>query len=258
MRGLSLVLYGSEGVGKTSLGLQFAHLGDLLCLSVKESGFEHLEIIGEVPKNAKNVEIESWEDLCEQTSKAPKVLVIDSLSGLQQMLFEFVCRTCHKNSWENFTSYYKGQRVDSPPILARYLDILDHLNKKGTHVILIGHMVTTSEPNTLGADYLCHTIDMDQGDKGGLRSLVTKWAQAVLYMDIEVAITRVTERAQDKTVMEGKAADRDRRLIYTTKAPGHAAKNRLSLPPIVPMGTSPQEGFTNLWQAMPKVYQDLL
>ena len=259
MRGLSLVFYGSEGIGKTSLALQFANIGELLCLSVKESGFDHLsELPGIIPKNCTNVNIESWEDLVQQTAKAKCVLVIDSLSGLQQLLFDYVCRTAYNNKWEDFTAYFKGQRTDSPRILAKYLEILDHLNMKGIHVILLGHMVTTTEPNTLGADFLTHTIDMDQGDKGGLRSLITKWAQAILYMNISVDITRATEVNKQKVVMEGKAKDDDNRLIYTSKAPGHAAKNRMLLPAIIPMGTSPQEGFKNLWTSFPESYQNLI
>lgn len=259
MRGLGLVLYGGEGIGKTSLALQFSHLGPLTCLSVGESGFEDLEVTGEVPDNCTNVTIKSWEQLLKETKGFDgNVLVIDSLSGLQTILFDYVCRSVYDNDWDKFTSYWKGQRVDSPIFLGNYLELLDDYRHNGIHVVLIGHMVTTTESNTLGADYLSHVIDMDQGDKGGLRSLVTKWAQAVLFMNIDVAITRATELAKDRTVMEGKAKDDDNRLIYTTKAPGHSAKNRLKLPPLINMGEAPEEAFRNLWKEMPQAYRDLL
>lgn len=258
-RGLGMVFYGGEGIGKTGTALQAAVLGDLTCFSIKESGFEDLQVVGEVPSNATNINIESWEELMHHTKKFDKqVFVLDSLSGLQAILFEYVCKVNYKSDWGDFTSYWKGQRVDSPPFLDEFLMRLDVLRSKGVHVILIGHMVTTSETNTLGADYLSHVIDLDQGDKGGLRSCITKWAQAVIFMNIDVAITRSTELAKDKTVLEGKAKDDDNRIMFTTKAPGHSAKNRLQLPPIISMGSSASEAFKNLWSHMPKAYKDLL
>jgi len=259
--GLGLVLYGGEGVGKTSLALKFAEFGKLRCLSIKETGYQDLQVVGEVPDNCENIEIGTYEELLNATKSAPQVLVIDSLSGLQNILFEYVCRVHYKGVWDGkdgFSSYYKGQRVDSPPILSAYTDMLNLLRNRGTHVILIGHMVTTTEPNTMGADFLSHVIDMDQGDKGGIRSVITKWAQAILFMNIDVAITRATETNKEKVVMEGKAKDDDNRLMYTTKSPGHSAKNRLNLPPIIPMGNSSWEAFQALFKALPKPYKDLI
>ena len=259
MRGLAIILYGSEGIGKTSLALQFSHLGEATCLSIKETGFDHLkELPGVVPDNITNINVSSWEELVDQTKKAKKVLILDSLSGLQYVLFDYVCRTAFEGKWAEFTSYYKGQRTDAPAVLVRYIDLLDAITLRGTHVIMTGHMITEVLPNTLGADYKSHSIDMDQGDKGGVRSIITKWAQAILFMHIDISITRATDITRDKVVMEGKAKDDDNRLIYTTRSPGHMAKNRLNLPPIIPMGSTPQEAFKSLWVNMPQSYQDLL
>lgn len=259
MRGLGLVLYGSEGIGKTGLALQFSFLGPLKCLSIGESGYDDLEIINEVPEGCANYTIHSWEQVVQHTqSMEETVLVIDSLSGLQKLLFQYVCKTAYKDDWEKFTAYWKGQRVDSPAVLSSYLNLLDKLRGQGKHIILIGHMVTVQEPNTLGADYLSHVLALDDGDKGGLRSCIKQWAQAILFMNIDIAITRATETGRNQIVMEGKAKDDDNRLIYTTKAPGHSAKNRLALPSIIPMGSSASEAFQALWDKMPQKYKDLV
>lgn len=259
-RGLALLIYGGEGIGKTGTALQFSHLGPLTCISAGETGYEYLDIIGEVPPNCTNYVAESYEDIHKITKGMREgVLVLDSLSGLQKFIFDYVCRTVYSGKWEDFTSYWKGQRVDSPIYFDQYLDLLNLLCSKGIHVIVLGHCITTEVLNALGPDYVSHVLDMDYSDKGSsMRSCVTKWAQAILFMDIDIAITRVTERAKDKTVLEGKAKDDDNRLIYTTKSPNHSAKNKLQLPSIIPMGASAQEAFRNLWSHMPKAYQDLL
>ncbi len=260
MRGLALLIYGGEGMGKTGTALQFAHLGPLTCISVGETGYEYLEIINEVPAGCTNYIAESYEEVHKITKSMKEgVLVIDSLSGLQKLLFDYVCRIVYKGKFDEFSSYWKGQRVDSPIYFDAYLDLLNSLCAKGIHVILIGHCLTTEVLNALGPDYVSHVLDMDYSDKGtSLRACVTKWAQAILFMDIDISITRVTERAKDKTVLEGKAKDNDNRLIYTTKSPNHSAKNKLQLPSIIPMGESAKEAFKNLWAAMPQAYKDLV
>lgn len=257
MRGLGLVLYGSEGVGKTSVALQFGRQGPLTCISCKESGYDDLDAMAEVPDNCINHNAENWEDVVTITKSSPGTLVLDSLSGLQAMLFDYVCRTQYNSIWDGkngFSSYYKGQRVDSPPVLMEYVDLLDRKRSKGEHVILIGHMVTATLPNTLGADFQSHVLDMDQGDKGGLRSVIMKWAQAVLFMNIDVSIERNIDVDKGQ-VMRGKARDSDTRVIYTTKSPGHSAKNRLNLPPLIMMGESPVEAFNNLWSNIPAAFK---
>jgi hypothetical protein len=260
-RGLGVVGYGSEGVGKTSWAIQHAHLGSLDCFSIKETGYEDLEIIGEVPEGCNNYNVETWEALNGYLKKSTaEVWIIDGLSGLQKILFDYVCRTVYDGVWkgkDGFTGYWKGQRVDSPPILMSLLDNFSRERANGRHIILLGHMITETETNTLGADFLSHTIDMDQGDKGGCRGCITQWAQAVLFMHIDVSITRSTETERN-VVLEGKAKEDADRLMYTTKSAGHVAKNRLGLPPIISMGHSAKEAFQNYWKEMPPVYQDLI
>jgi hypothetical protein len=132
---------------------------------------------------------------------------------------------------------------------------------QGRNVIIIGHVVTAQLPNTLGADYQSHVVALDDGDKGGLRSTLMRWAPNVFFINIDVAITRATEKglgADRNVVMAGKAADRDSRIMYTVKAPGHAAKNKLSLPPVISCGDSAEEGFNNFIKALPQHIKDTL
>ena len=125
-RGLGLVFYGGEGIGKTGVALQLSILGPLTCFSIGESGYEDLEIIEEVPQGCENIKIDSWDGLMSNIKKIKEgVVVIDSLSGLQKILFDYVCKTVYNNDWDKFTSYWKGQRVDCPVFLDSLLQLLD-------------------------------------------------------------------------------------------------------------------------------------
>jgi hypothetical protein len=255
LRGLGLDVYGSEGIGKTSWALEFDQIGKVVFCSVRESGVQDLLDYGRPRPDVTHFDIEDWEDLVKVTESVREgTFVVDSLSGLQAILFDYVCRTLYKGIWEGkegFTSFYRGQRVDSPKVLEPYLTTLDNLRNRGVNVVLLGHMKNVETPNTQGADYKTHTIDMDDN----VRASVIKWAQAVLFMNIGVNIAIATE--VDKTqVVVGKAKDVDERFMYTTKSPGHVAKNRdLFTTPVIRMGNSPKQAFLNFYKALPDAYR---
>jgi hypothetical protein len=255
-RGIGIVLYGGEGLGKTSWAVQWAALGSVKVISVNEIGYDSLAMVGDVPEGCRNIKINNFEELDKEIISATEdVIVIDSIGGVQEKLFDFVCRTQFNGNFEEFTSYYKGYRSNSPPVFGKWLERLERHLQLGRHVIIIGHMITTSIPNTSGADYLSHVVALDDGDKDGMRQRLMRWAPNVLFLNIDVAITRSTERGtgtEKGLVLEGKADDRDNRYFFTTKAPGHAAKNTLKLPPVIPAGASAKEAFNNFINKLPE------
>lgn len=261
-RGIGLVLYGGEGLGKTSFAVQWAALGSVKVISVNEIGFDSLAMVGDVPDGCTNVKVNNFEELDKECVNATEdTIVIDSIGGVQEKVFDFVCRTQFNGNFDDFSSYYKGQRSNSPPVFGRWLERLEKHLQAGRHVIVIGHMVTTSVPNTSGADYLSHVVALDDGDKDGLRQRLMRWAPNVLFLNIDVSITRATERGvgnEKGIVLEGKADDRDTRVFYTTKAPGHAAKNTLKLPPVIPAGFSAKEAFNNFISKLPASLRESL
>lgn len=261
MRGIGLVLYGGEGTGKTSWASQWSKIGSTNFFEIDESGIEDLRMVGDIPDEVNNTPIDTFEELLEGTKESSAdVDVYDSLMGIQTDLFDYVCRTKYNGRWDgkdSFTAYWKGQRVDSPPIFNKWLDMLSRQISQGKHVLLLGHMFTVTLPNSIGADYQSHVVSLDDGDKGGMRSTLMRWAPNVLFLNIDVDIERSVETERGK-VMSGKAYDTDRRYLYTHKSPGHAAKNRLKLPPVIPMGDSPEEGFENFMKALPKQVRENL
>ncbi|GIW60332.1 MAG: hypothetical protein KatS3mg087_1398 [Patescibacteria group bacterium] len=261
MLGLGLVVYGAEGVGKTSFALEFSNLGPLKMFSIGETGYEDLTFLKDY-ENVENFNVTDMSELYEEVNHwdtDTKFLVIDSLQGLQSIFFDFTCKKKFQGNWEEFMSYWRGPRVEAPKEFELFLGELNNLRRKGVSIILLGHMVTDKVTNTMGADYLMYNLEMDEGDKGGMRSLVRKWAQAILFMNVEVKVTRPTEvDRKTRLVTEGKAAEEATRVIYTEKNPTYLAKNRLGLPPVISMGHSPEEAFENFMEALPKKVREAL
>jgi hypothetical protein len=255
--GLEMLVYGNIGMGKTSFALQFGREEPLTCISMSEAGFLNLSMAGDVPDKCENYDAETWSDIVKITKKSTGHIVFDSLSGLQTRLFQHVCQTDFGGQWSGkngFTSYYTGQRVNSPPVLQDFVDDLRKIRMQGRHIIYLGHMKTIEVPNSMGADYKQHVVDMDDG----VRAVMTKGVQTVLFMNIEVSIVTAVESDRTGKVIVGKA-DEDvtgNRMIYTTISPGHQAKNSLHLPPYINMGSSPEESYEAFVRALPKKYRE--
>ena len=178
-RGLSGVIYGLAGMGKTSLGLRFP--GPVFCKSIFESGFDTLS---KVPDNTDNENIKSFQQLIVATKAVTKgTLLIDSCTGLQRIIFEHATLMDYKGSPQAFFDYSKGPRQEAVRYLQAYLDLCDNLCERGINVIFLAHQVTVSLPNAMGPDYLSHEIAMDGGDKGGMRNTLVAWASFIFFLN---------------------------------------------------------------------------
>lgn len=256
MRGLTGVIYGREGMGKTSLGLQFP--GPVHCKSILETGYDDLSMVNQVPENSTNSRIRGFQQLVDETNKIGSgTLLIDSAKGLQAIIFDFVCKQYYKGDWNNFNSYSSGPRKEAPMVLQQYLDLCTMKADQGVNIIILGHVGTISLPNTMGPDYLCHVINLEDGDKGlGMRSTLMAWSGFIFFLNMAVNITRVTEQDRiSKLAMEGKAQETSDRLIYTTVSTAHQAKNRWGMPNPIPMGQSAADAWKNLSKHFPEAYK---
>jgi AAA domain len=254
-RGLAGIIYGKEGMGKTSLGLQFTP-GPVYCKSMGENGYEYLEDVGAVPANSVNSNVRSFEQLVKEVQACSSgTLLFDGLKGLQSLIFDYVTKKYYEDSVKSFNSYSSGLRKESPMVLTNFLDLCSQKVQQGVNTIFLGHMSTVTLPNTMGADYMSHVIAMDDGDKGGMRSTMTSWAGFIFFLNMSIEIEIKTASMKDGTATEGKANEADRRWIYTTTSAIHQAKNRWNMPPKISMGKTVKEAWTNLYKFIPETYK---
>lgn len=252
-RGLGLIVYGTEGIGKTGFSLQFPK--PLKCLSIEEAGFVDLNDIDEVPDGCTNINVDSYSQLYKELSHKmeEQTVVIDSALGLQNLITEHSCKEDYNGNWEEFHSYYRGLRVSSPKYASELCQRFENLRNVGKNVILLGHSTTTTFKNPSGPDYDQVEINMDVG----VREVFKKWAQCIFYFSLEATILPTKMNKQSGTVLQGKATDSDR-MILTSKSPVHSSKNKLRLPEYVSMGSTALEGYTNFVSKLPQNFQEML
>lgn len=257
MRGLGIIGYGTEGVGKTTWLMEWARIAPLTIASIRETGYQDLTEFMEPNPDIEHFQIENWTSLIKAIKGCPErsTFGLDTLSGLQQILFEHVCRTCYAGDWEKFTSYWKGQRVDSPKVLDELFTALENARNRKVNIVLLGHAKLEESVNTIGANCLVRTIDLDKE----VLAMFRKWAQGIMFMALDTVITVATEVDKaSKVAIAGKAKDMDNRVMYVQQSPGHSAKHRNLFKPDLPlirMGGSSKEAFLNFYKQLPEAYR---
>jgi hypothetical protein len=237
-RGLGCIVCGPPGVGKTTFAYEWPKPVNII--SMYETGTDDFEYQGLVPAGVQNFNVTKMEDVNSLMKSPCKTLIIDSLTGFQQVYFDYLIRTFYGGESKKFYAYYTGPRMDAPIHLLPILNHLSTLLQRGTNVVLLAHQVTDKIENSMGQDYLKAEIDIDEG----IRNSFYKWAPNILYMALENTINK--ERVSEGT---------PKRLIYTNTSLQHCAKNKIGLPSFINMGESPAEAFKNFWDKVPAVYK---
>jgi hypothetical protein len=265
MRGIGLLTYGPTGIGKTHWSLLWP--GPLLCISMVETGADDLQYIGDVPPSVTLLTADKYSNLIailDQCMAQPtfKTIVLDSLSGFQQIFFEHLIQCnipttksqTYKQAEQEFWAFYRGPRMEAPNAMVPFTSKLTAILNQGVNIVLIGHKRNASEENVSGADYKRAEIDMDEG----IRNCILKWAPNVIYMSMEPNITQVTKSSgygANASPTQGKTELLGSKLIYTCTNAQNSAKNKLHLPAILPIGASAQETFNTFWTLVPEVYK---
>ncbi len=206
------VIYGPEGVGKTTLASQSLNPVFL----DTEAGTDHLEV-------ARIPDLEKWEDITAVIQHLAtedhgfKTVVIDTVDWLEKRLAEFVCRKANKTSIEDF-GYGKGHVLVAEE-MAKFLASLDTLLKRGMHVILLAHStVKKFEMPDAAGSYDRFELKLNKQTA----PLIKEWADVVLFANY---VTRVAENDQGKR----RGVGGRERILHTTHTAAWDAKNRHGL-----------------------------
>ena len=211
-RAQKVVLYGLEGIGKTTLAAQTP---DPLFIDT-EGGTAHMDV--------KRIEgIEVWEQLLDAiktvavTPDICKTLVIDTADWAEKACFEYVLR---HNNWDSIESpgYGKGYNVLEETFL-ELLKACDKVLAAGMNVVFTAHaqIKKLDLPEEMGS-YDRWELKLEKKNV----PLLKEWADVVLFLNYKTLVVTTDTKAKKGT--NGK------RMIYTTHKPAFDAKNRHGLP----------------------------
>lgn len=217
--GQKVVIYGVEGIGKTTLAAQFPG-----AVFIDTEGSTRLFDVARLPAPT------SWAML-KQEAEYPLThpgevgtLVIDTADWAEKLCQQSVCQSNNRTSIEGW-DYGKGYTMAAEEF-GRLLDLLDRVTDKGVHVVITAHAaIRKMESPTEFGTYDTYELKCSRH----VSPMLKEWADMVLFCNYKVMIV-----AADKQGKKGRGQG-GQRMMYATHRPAFNAKNRHGLPDEMPM-----------------------
>lgn len=216
-KAMRVVLYGPEGIGKTTLAAEFPNV---VFIDV-EGGSDQLPV-ARMPRPT------SWSMLMDEVravrdGQVPcSTLVIDTADASERLCIEDICS---RNNFDSIEApgYGKGYTYVAEAV-GKLLDLLSEVVDKGTNVVMVAHAVMRKfeRPDESGA---YDRFEMKLSKKAA--PMVKEWADMVLFLDYDITV--VTNKAGKAKATGGK------RVIRTNHTPQWDAKNRFGLSDELPL-----------------------
>lgn len=230
-----IVVYGPEGIGKSSLAAMFPNSlfidteGSTKRLNVRRT---------QAPS--------SWTMLKNQVDEVKKnphlcdTLVIDTADWAEQLCISHICAQYNKDGIEDF-GYGKGY-VYIEEEFGRLLNSLNDLIDRGINVVMTAHAQTRKfeQPDEMGA-YDRYEFKLEKKTA----PLVKEWADMVLFVNYKTFVVNTGKDGKGTNKAQG-----GKRVIYSSHHVCWDAKNRHGLPEEMKFD-SPADGFAQIAHCIP-------
>lgn len=251
MKPARILIYGVEGVGKSTLGAKADHP---IFIS-PEGGTDHLRDANGNPVD-EMVGIETFDGLRAAIrsliteAHGFKTLVLDSADWIEQLAHAQIVGKSGKTMITVDGGYGSGYRRSQNMHKELISELTELREKRGMNIIVTAHahVKPVKDPEML-EDYdqfeiKCHEM---------VSSLWREWVDALLFARFTTFV-----KAGDDDSKRARALTDGTRTIYTMKKPAFQAKNRYGLPPEMPFTENFWAEFTAHRKKTPEVAEGSL
>lgn len=230
-----VLLYGVEGIGKST----WATGARAPIFIPAEDGTAALDI-------ARFPDPKNWTDVLEAVRTLTdeqhdfQTVVLDTLDAVEPMLWQHICQRDKKASIEDY-GYGKGY-VAALDEWRGFLASLERLRRaRGMSVVLLAHswIKPFKSPDT--DDYDRYELKLHVKAGG----LVKEWCDSVLFAHYETFATKNERTGAAKGISTGA------RVVHTQRTAAWDAKNRYSLPEVLPLSYEDYANAVRLRQSAP-------
>lgn len=223
-----VVLYGVEGVGKTTLASEFP---DPLFIDT-EGSTRHLDVARLDPPS-------SWSMLMEQIrqvrSERPcSTLVIDTIDWAERLCIDHIIAQAESATVRSIEDFGWGAGYTKlVEEFGRFLDLLSSVARAGVNVVLVAHAdVRRFDTPEEAVSYDRWELKLSKSGQKKVSPLVKEWADAVLFLNFETIVETV---ASGPKQVKGKARGGTKRVMHTQHSACWDAKNRWGLAERLPL-----------------------
>ena len=218
-----IVIYGTDGVGKTTIAADApapVFLGP-------EDGAEHLDL-PRIPTNqiARWSDVLDWMQTLVSGQHGYRTFIADTLDWIEPLIHAHIARAANVKHIEDikYAAGYK-QALDEWRV---FLRACDALRTRGMMVILIAHAKVAKWDPPDGESFVRWGLKLHDKDSASAVELVCEWASMVLFAKQDWSARKANK-------WDRKGAGSGRRLLHTESCAAWRAKNRHCLPPVMEM-----------------------
>jgi hypothetical protein len=218
-----VVVYGPEGIGKSSLAAQFPKP-----VFIDTEGSTTELTVDRLPKPSSWTMLNQQVDWVKQQVGRFETLIIDTVDWAEMLCIESVCSSHNKKGIEDFG--YGNGYVYVKEEFGRFLNKLSDVIEAGINVVLTAHsqIVKFEQPDEMGS-YDRYQLKLGKKTSSQTAPLVKEWADMVLFINYKTYSVAVDDKGKKHKGQGGV------RTIYTTHHPAWDAKNRHGLPDEIPL-----------------------
>ena len=218
----AIAIYGTPGVGKTSLAAEFP---DPIYLFVEgEETPDGIDLPSDQITSFHGL-LDSFADLLEQEHPF-KTVIVDSLDKLEPMVW---AATCARNGWESIDSNDKGAPtafgkgyLGADVEWEEYFEAVSALTRAGMYVVQILHSETKSFNDPLVDAYDRYRPKLQ---KRAMEKVIEN-CKALLFINRRTSVKQVEAAFGGKKTSKPEGMSGAERIIHTDERAGFFAKNR--------------------------------
>jgi len=213
-----VVIYGPEGVGKTSLAAQFPRP-----LFIDTEGSTGNYDVARMPRPTSGAMLIQQIQWAKGNPQEFDTLVIDTADWAERLLINDLLAKNKKTGIEDF-GYGKGYTYAAEEF-GRFLNLLEDVRATGKHIVLTAHATIKKfeQPDEIGA-YDRWELKLSKQASPMLK----EWGDLVLFVNYKTFVNKVDDKGTTK-------AAGGQRVMYTAHRPAWDAKNRHGLPDELPL-----------------------
>lgn len=222
-KGQKVVIYGAEGVGKTSLASRFPNP----VFTDTEGSTDGMDV-RRLPKPSSWTMLRQEAEFVRDGGAQCSTWVIDTFDWAEKLCINELCAANNKKGIEDF-GYGNGYVYEQEEI-ARFLTLLEDITLRGINVVITCHAATRKYelPEELG-QYDRWELKLGKKTSSQISPIVKEWADIVLFLNYKTHVFATDDKGN-----KHKAAGKER-VMYTSHHPCWDAKNRCGLPDELPL-----------------------
>lgn len=223
---IKAVIYGVEGIGKSTLVSQFPNP-----VFIDTEGSTNQMNVSRMPKPT------SWTMLIDEVQEVAregkfKTLIIDTADWAEHLCTEHICSIHNKKGVEDF-GYGNGYTYVAEE-WGRFLNLLQHVvDTAKIHVVLTAHSIIRKfeQPDEMGA-YDRYELKLGKKTTAQTAPITKEWADMVIFLNYKTYVVASDDKGKKFKGQGGQ------RVMYTTRRPAWDAKNRFGLADELPLNYS--------------------